>query len=429
MKKHILAFFCALTLLVGSVPAMALEGEALRSADTLATLNLVQGNGTDYVLDQPLSRAQAATRLVRLSGTQESEIKDRWISGFRDLPTWCIDEINYASMQGWVKGISLTEFSPNGTVTANAWFTMLLRMLGYSDAEGDFTVHDAPVFAQRIGLVTQSYSGVLTRGDVFQSMREALIFSYKDEELTIIERLIQKGTCTRSAANALGLLDRELTAREAADRHMAAVFCLDLYKDQKTIDEKTPSSNASGFFISADGLAVTNYHSIEGSIHATATLSTGETYEIAEVVYYDTEIDIAVIRVSQTSTAHKTTSAFAYLDLVGTDDIRPGDVVYTLGNPLGLGLAVSSGIISDPDRPVDRYSLPCVMNTADISQGSSGGALLNVCGGVTAVTSGAYTYGNNMYLAVPVNPVLSADLTLPGKTLAEVTALESSEEA
>ena len=47
MKKHILAFFCALTLLVGSVPAMALEGEALRSADTLATLNLVQGNGTD----------------------------------------------------------------------------------------------------------------------------------------------------------------------------------------------------------------------------------------------------------------------------------------------------------------------------------------------------------------------------------------------
>ena len=69
------------------------------------------------------------------------------------------------------------------------------------------------------------------------------------------------------------------------------------------------------------------------------------------------------------------------------------------------------------------------MNTADISHGSSGGARLNVCGGVIAVTSGAYTYGNNMYLAVPVNPVLSADLTLPGKTLAEVTALESSEEA
>lgn len=425
MKKQLLALFCALTLLAGSVPAMALEGEALRSADMLSTLNLVEGNGTDYALDAPLSRAQAAVLLVRLSGTQESEIKDLWICGFRDLPTWCINEVAYASMQGWVKGVSLTEYAPNGSVTANAWFSMLLRMLGYSDAKGDFTVEDAAAFAQRIGLVSRGYSGALTRGDVFESMRDALTFSYKAETITVIEHLIAKGTCSRSAANALGLLDQKLTAREVADRHMAAVFCMDLYENQKDIDEKEPSSNASGFFITADGLAVTNYHSIEGSIYATATLSTGDVYEITEVIYYDTEIDIAVIRVSQTSTVHKTTSSFAYLDLVGTDDIRPGDAVYTLGNPLGLGLAVSSGIISDPDRPVDRYSLPCVMNTADISQGSSGGALLNVYGDVIAVTSGAYTYGNNMYLAVPVDPVLTADLTVSGLTLAEVTELES----
>ena len=65
------------------------------------------------------------------------------------------------------------------------------------------------------------------------------------------------------------------------------------------------------------------------------------------------------------------------------------------------------------------------MNTADISQGSSGGALLNVYGDVIAVTSGAYTYGNNMYLAVPVDPVLTADLTVSGLTLAEVAELEA----
>lgn len=60
------------------------------------------------------------------------------------------------------------------------------------------------------------------------------------------------------------------------------------------------------------------------------------------------------------------------------------------------------------------------MNTADISQGSSGGALLNVYGQVIAVTSGAYTYGNSMYLAVPVDPVMSADLTSHSWTLKEV---------
>ena len=121
-------------------------------------------------------------------------------------------------------------------------------------------------------------------------------------------------------------------------------------------------------------------------------------------------------------TSRRTTSAFACLDIApsGTGDIRVGDTVYALGNPLGLGLAVSSGIISDTARGVARYDLPCIMDTADISEGSSGGALLNTCGQVVGVTSGAYTYGNNMYLAVPIDPVLSADLSGQGWTLKEV---------
>ena len=100
-------------------------------------------------------------------------------------------------------------------------------------------------------------------------------------------------------------------------------------------------------------------------------------------------------------------------------------VVYALGNPLGLGLAVSSGIISATARDVERYALPCVMSSADISQGSSGGALLNVYGQVIAVTSGAYLYGNNMYLSVPVDPVLTADLSGEGLTLKQVADIQA----
>lgn len=429
MKKHILALFCALLLLLGAVPsAAALEGDTLRQADALSTLNLVKGTGDDYALEAPVTRAQAAVLLVRLAGAETAAAKDAWISGFVDVPAWAHREISHAARLGWVKGVSIDHFRPNSPVTADAWCTMLLRMLGYSDKDGDFTVSGAAVFARRIGLVSRSYTGTMTRGDVFETMYDALTFSYKDGSGTVISRLIDSGTCTRAAASALGLLDRELTARKIADRHMAAVFCLDTYDTQKEIDAKEPSANASGFFISADGLAVTNYHSIEDSIYATATLATGEVYPVKEVLYYDTAIDIAVLRISQTSTAHETASAFAYLELVGTGDIRSGDTVYTLGNPLGLGLAVSSGIISSPAREVERYALPCVMNTADISRGSSGGALLNVYGQVIAITSGAYTYGNNMYLAVPADPVMETDLTVPGKTLAEVVKLESAKE-
>ena len=99
--------------------------------------------------------------------------------------------------------------------------------------------------------------------------------------------------------------------------------------------------------------------------------------------------------------------------------------VYAIGNPLGLGLAVSSGVVSATAREVERYALPCVMSTADISEGSSGGALLNVYGQAVAVTSGAYVYGNSMYLAVPIDPILTADLTGEGLTLPEVLEAET----
>jgi len=416
MKKHLITLLCVLTLMVSLFPtAQALEGEAQRSADLLATLNLM--DQPDYALDAPATRAQAAALLVKLGGAQKAAEQDLWISGFRDVPAHAAVAVTYAAHQKWVSGATQQEFRPDQAVTANAWCTMLLRMLGYSDKAGDFAVEDAAAFARRIGLVSQSYSGTMTRGDVFETMRDALAFPYKGTKTTVLQRLIDSGTCTRAAANALGLLEERLTARQIADRHMAAVFALELYQDGIHYDAGESTSHASGFFISPDGLAITNYHSIEGDSYATAVLSTGERYSVKEVVYFDKKIDIAVIRVSRVSLDHKTTSAFAYLELAGTKDIRAGDEVFTLGNPLGLGLAVSSGLISDTARHVERYALPCVMNTADISQGSSGGALVNVYGKVVAVTSGAYTHGNNMYLAVPVDPAMTADLTGPGITL------------
>ncbi len=425
MKIRFTALLCALLLLLGVVPsAGALEGDTARAADTLATLGLVQGNANGYALNAPATRAHAAVLLVRLAGAEEAARNDLWISGFRDVPDWAYTPITYAAHQGWITGVTVLDFKPDNALTANAWCTMLLRMLGYSDQAGDFAVSDAAAFARRIGLVSRSYEGPMTRGDVFETMYDALFFSYKDGSETVIERLVRQGNCSKAAANALGLLNKQLTARQIADRHMAAVFCMDTFGTIDQMYAELPSGNASGFFISPDGLAVTNYHSIDGAAYAMATTASGEVYPIEEVLYYDTEIDIAVIRVSRTSKELKTTSAFAYLELEGTSEICNGDIVYAISNPLGLGLAISSGIIGSTAHDVEGYQLPCVVNSADISQGSSGGALLNEYGKVIAVTSGAYIYGNNMYLAVPVNPVMEADLTVVGKTLEEVRAIE-----
>ena len=425
MKTKFFAFLCALSLLVGAVPfASALEGETTRAADALATLGLVNGTADgDYDLNSYATRAQAAVLLVRLAGAEAEARADSWFAGFWDLPAWAADSIDYAAHQGWVNGATQVQYNANAAIDAGDWFASLLRMLGYSDKDGDFTLEDAAAFAQRIGLSSLPFDGLMTRGDLFLSMRDALMFPYKDGSGTVLERLIGLGLASRSAANALGLLTPELTARQVADRHMSAVFQLDSYATQKAYEINDSDAQASAFFISSDGLAVTNYHSIEGAVAANAVLSSGEVYPVERVIYYDAGIDIAVIQISRASTNRlRTTSAFSCLEIApsGTGDIRLGDTVFTISNPLGLGLAVSSGVISDTARMVERYTLPCIMDTADISQGSSGGALLNAYGQVIGVTSGAYTYGNNMYLAVPIDPILSADLTADGWTLKEV---------
>ena len=425
MKKQLLSALCAVMLLICAVPmASAQTGDAARRADALTVLHLLSEDPSRD-LTKPATRAQAAVLLVRLAGGEKKPDTDGWFAGFRDVPDWARTAVNYANRRGWISGVSNVQFDPNGHLNADAWCAMLLRMLGYSDKTGDFEISDAAAFAWRIGLTGRQLIGILSMGDLAEAIYDALDFCYKGTETTVLSRLMDLGVCTASAANALGLLNKDYTARQLADRYLSAAFQLSLYETEEQVHDEVSSADASGFFISADGLAVTNYHSIEDSIKATATLLNGETYEVERVLYYDTGIDIAVIKVSRTNQSRRTTSAFNHLCLVGTADIRPGDPVYAIGNPLGLGLAISSGIIGSTAHELDRYALPCIVNSADISRGSSGGALMNAHGQVIGVTSVAYTYVNNMYLAVPVDPVMAADLTVSGWTLKEVKAIEA----
>lgn len=397
MKRRFLSLLCALALLLAAVPsAAALEGESRRAQEVLTVLNIAGNPPADSALKTAIPRGEAAVLLLRFSG-----------SGVSQPDT----ALSRAKAAGW-----LTRTVPQeGPITAGEFCAALLRLLGYEGASDT----DGTVYARRIGLTARDYEGNLTWGDALQILRDALTFPYRDGP-AVIQQLTGAGFCARSDAEALGLFDEELTARQTADRYMSAVFCIRTYETDLEYRMGVPSGEASGFFITSDGLAATNYHTIEGALYATATLVTGEVYPVERVVYHDKGMDIALLKISRTSTDKAEAPAFAVLELAEEADLRPGDVVYTLGNPLGLGLAVSSGIVSDVDRVVDTYTLPCVMNTADISQGSSGGALLNVYGHVVAVTSGAYTYGNNMYLAVPIAPVLKADWTAQGQTLAEV---------
>ena len=380
MKRKFLAALCALVLCISLLPsAAALSGEERRAADTLLALGILQTPPARNQLTAAATRGQAAAVTAAMSGAAASNAND-----------------------------------DHAAATANEVFAMLLQQLGYSEEHGDFTADDAARFARRIGLATQDYPETMTFGQLCCAANDALSFRLKDSEDTVLSRLLADGTVTYAQAAGLGLLNYELTARQIYDRCAAAVFQLDCWRyaseEPPEGEEHLPDSSASGFFLDSSGIAVTNFHSIEYIVRAVATVITGEQYMVEEVLYVNKKTDIAIIRVSRTSLEGDTTSAFAHLDLPEYNDVRAGDDAYAISYPLGAGLAISDGIISDAERDVDTYSLPCILNTASISQGSSGGVLLNAYGEAIGITSGAYLYGNEMYLAVPLVPALETDL-------------------
>ena len=395
MKKRILAFLCALTLLLGAVSsAAALEGESQRAAGTLADLGLIDAVPAGAVLRRPAARIHGTKLLVRLSGASAPE------AGAQD----------YAVEKGWV---TVTSGQTDPLPTAE-FCASLLRLLGY---EG-FTNENADLFARRAALTFRDYEETLTLGNLYQLVRDALTFPDKDG-VSIAEHLVEQGRCTQAQIEAF--FPEELTARQIADRHMAAAFQLNVYYTDKAYRNDRRSNGGSGFFVSADGLAVTNCHTIEDAVQATVTLITGETFPVEKVLFYDRDADLALLRVSRTSKDKKTAVPFfSWLEIAEEPSLRRGDRVYTLGVPLGVTSAISEGIVSATDHEVSQFGFPCVVNTADISHGSSGGALLNTLGHVVGVTSGAYESGNSLYISVPLAPVLEADWTAEGLTLKEV---------
>lgn len=314
MKKKLLSLVCALALTISLLPAaQALEGEGTRAAEALASLGLVTGTGAGYAAEDAATQEQAAALLVRLLGAEKAAKADRRSCGWVGIPSWARSAVNYCAFHDL---IDWSEYHAGGALDAELWCAMLLRALGCGSELGS----SAARTALRIGLISRPLEGTLTRGDLFETALAALTYPAKDGG-TLLDGLLAKGLCTAAAVEALGLRRVTLTAREAADRHLSAILCLDLFADEEAIEADEPTANASAFLISPDGLAVTNYHSIDGAISGRATLITGEACAIERVIYYDADIDLAVIRIARTTAEGETVPRFHAIALAGAKEV------------------------------------------------------------------------------------------------------------
>jgi serine protease Do len=138
-------------------------------------------------------------------------------------------------------------------------------------------------------------------------------------------------------------------------------------------------SFGSGFFISADGYAVTNSHVVEDGDTAEIRTNDNKTYS-AKVIGKDSLTDVALIKVDGRSD-------FSYVKLV--DQLpRVGDWVLAAGSPFGLGGTVTAGIVSARERDLETGSaMDFIQIDAPINQGDSGGPSFNAHGDVVGVNS------------------------------------------
>src|SRR5579872_5660903 len=139
----------------------------------------------------------------------------------------------------------------------------------------------------------------------------------------------------------------------------------------------------SGFFISADGYAVTNNHVVDHAKSVQVTTDDGQIYN-AKVIGTDAKTDLALIKVDGKND-------FAYVNFESATP-RVGDWVVAVGNPYGLGGTVTAGIISAKGReisssPYDDY----LQIDAPINKGNSGGPTFDTNGNVIGVNTAIYS--------------------------------------
>lgn len=134
----------------------------------------------------------------------------------------------------------------------------------------------------------------------------------------------------------------------------------------------------SGFVISEDGYIVTNNHVIEGADEINIEFFDGKQLA-AQLVGTDPKTDIAVLKV--------TADDLPYVAFGDSDEMRVGDWVMAMGNPLGQGFSVSAGIVSARGRELSGTYDDFLQTDAAINKGNSGGPLFNLDGDVVGVNT------------------------------------------
>lgn len=153
-------------------------------------------------------------------------------------------------------------------------------------------------------------------------------------------------------------------------------------------------------------LMVTNNHVVSDATTVNVTFADGESYE-AQVKSTDSDTDLAIVVVKLSDIKESTMNQIKIATIGDSDSLKVGEQVVAIGNALGYGQSVTTGIVSAKDRTNSTNTTPLIQTDAAINPGNSGGALLNMKGEVIGINSSKYsdTTVEGMGYAIPITAV------------------------
>ncbi len=169
-------------------------------------------------------------------------------------------------------------------------------------------------------------------------------------------------------------------------------------------EDRKAKGQGSGFIIHPSGYALTNNHVIENATKITVKVGASQQEYEAEVVGTDVNTDVALIKIKGTR------NDWPVIPLGDSDQVLVGDWAIAIGNPLGLELSASHGMISARGRrdvnPSGRQGLyDFIQIDAPINFGNSGGPLLNLAGEVIGINTAISAQGQGIAFAIPIKQV------------------------
>ena len=186
----------------------------------------------------------------------------------------------------------------------------------------------------------------------------------------------------------------------AADKSISSVVTISSSAQSNLSYSNNKSGIGSGVIFSKEGYIVTNLH-ILNSKNINVQLNNGKNYS-ANIIGIDKNADIAVLKISADENLNP-------INIANSDNLKIGDKVLAIGNPYGIGISVSNGIISATGRDYGNPYLQLIQTDAAINPGNSGGALINENGNLIGINSkifsstGAY---QGIGFAIPSNLVV-----------------------